>query len=103
MAEPELAQALKRLADAFRAELPNRRAIIEHGLRHPADGDARAAMHRELHKLAGLAGSFGHHDLSDSAAEADERLDDLARRQQPIDRGTTALIEAVLAAVRRVS
>lgn len=100
MAETGIAEALRRLAEAFRAELPTRCAIIARGLDATADPDARAAMHREVHRIAGLAGSFGLDDLSNAAADADERLAGLAERQQPLDDAARNAVEAVLAAAR---
>ncbi|TFY96702.1 Hpt domain-containing protein [Ramlibacter humi] len=93
------------LAQAWRAQLPQRLHEAQHRLQalraDPSDGASLQELHRILHTLAGSAGTFGMPDVSIAAKAAEhecDRLMDSPHRAAGDFEDVTGLVDALVRA-----
>jgi HPt (histidine-containing phosphotransfer) domain-containing protein len=85
--EPAIADALNRLWDRFRPQIEERVATLETAAAAAAAGtltqEQQEQASAEAHKLAGVLGTFGLHEGTALAREAEEAYRAMPRADQP--------------------
>ena len=87
MSFQDLGREFQKLRTEFRGSLPAKlrrmRSLWERLDCEEPDGDALDMLKRDLHTMAGSAGSFGLPQVSKAAAAAEEALDGLKAGSRP--------------------
>ena len=87
MSFQDLGKEFQKLRTEFRGSLPAKlrrmRSLWERLDCEEPDGDALDMLKRDLHTMAGSAGSFGLPQVSKAAAAAEEALDGLKAGSRP--------------------
>lgn len=93
----DFGSVMARLRANYLASLPGKADALAESLSATQSGDAEAAesLAQQIHRLAGTAGSFGIHDISEMANALDIRLHN---GEQPSDLNDE--IQAFVAALR---
>jgi len=93
----ELAEAIRALGDVFIGRIPG--TLLEMGVllqaieQNAQDQSAWKTLHRQLHSLAGSAGTFGYTELGDRARELENRINDMVKANDlSSDPGRSTLI-----------
>ncbi|MET3108201.1 chemotaxis protein histidine kinase CheA [Oxalobacteraceae bacterium GrIS 2.11] len=77
----ELADAIAALGDVFIGRIPGALADMNQLLQtigqNAEDQPTWKTLHRQLHSLAGSAGTFGYTELGDRARELENRINDM--------------------------
>jgi HPt (histidine-containing phosphotransfer) domain-containing protein len=90
-----LEERIRALRKRYISSLPERATAIGQ-LLVMSNASARAELLRELHVLAGTAGSFGYHDITANAREAEHVL------AGPNAGAATGLVEQLVARLREL-
>jgi len=79
----DLKDAIAALADVFIGRIPTTLSTMESELdaiiHNSKDHHAWKNLHRQLHTLAGTAGTFGHDELGDRARELEDRINTMLK------------------------
>jgi len=79
----ELADAIRALGEVFVGRIPSTLSSMESELdaiiRNTNDQNAWKNLHRQLHSIAGSAGTFGHTELGDRARGLEHRINDMLK------------------------
>lgn len=79
----DLAKAIRALGEVFIGRIPATLSGMEDELhqiqKDPQNQVPWKTLHRHLHSIAGSAGTFGHHDLSDRARILEHRINDMLK------------------------
>jgi len=79
----DLKDAIAALADIFIGRIPTTLSTMESELdaiiHNSKDHNAWKNLHRQLHTLAGTAGTFGHEELGDRARELEDRINTMLK------------------------
>jgi len=83
--DKELTEAIAALAEVFIGRIPTALESMEHELDsiiHDSRNHAAwTNLHRQLHSLAGSAGTFGHAELGNRARELEHRINSMLKTE----------------------